>query len=139
MYLAAIVFDFDGVIADSEPLHLRSFQQILAEEGVGLAERDYYERYLGYSDVGTFIAIGGDHDRTWTPDQIAALVIRKAAAFEALERDASVLYPGAEAAIRRAAAATPVAIASGSLRDEIVRVLDRARLTHLLAAIVPAG
>ena len=32
--LQAILFDFDGVIADSEPLHLRAFQQILAEETI---------------------------------------------------------------------------------------------------------
>src|SRR5205809_13325 len=96
--LAAIVFDFDGVIADSEPLHYRAFRSVLADEGVSLTERDYYERYLGYSDVGTFAAIAGDHPRAWTPEVIEALVVRKAAAFEALERDASVLYPGAEAA-----------------------------------------
>ena len=43
---------------------------------------------------------------------------------EALERDVSVLFPGAEAAIRRAAAAVPMAIASGALGAEIRRVLD---------------
>ena len=35
--LQAIVFDFDGVIADSEPLHLRAFQQALAEDGIELS------------------------------------------------------------------------------------------------------
>ena len=33
--LHAIVFDFDGVIADSERLHLRAFQETLAAEGIG--------------------------------------------------------------------------------------------------------
>src|SRR5438034_11456470 len=103
MYLAAIVFDFDGVIADSEPLHYRAFRSVLADEGFSLTERDYYERYLGYSDVGTFAAIAADHHRAWTPERIAALVVRKAAAFGARQRHASVLHPGAEAAIPRAA------------------------------------
>ena len=48
--LQAIVFDFDGVIANSEPLHLLAFQQALAEDGVELSATDYYSRYLGYDD-----------------------------------------------------------------------------------------
>ena len=35
--LQAIVFDFDGVIVDSERLHLRAYQDILAPEGVTLS------------------------------------------------------------------------------------------------------
>jgi beta-phosphoglucomutase len=139
MPLEAIVFDFDGVIADSEPLHCRAFQAILAGEGVELAERDYYERYLGFSDVGAFAAIGADRQLGWTAERIAALASRKAARLDELERGQSVLFPGAEAAIHRAADAVPIAIASGALRAEIVRVLDRADLTRRFAAIVAAG
>ena len=52
MPLHAIVFDFDGVIADSERLHLRAYQDVLTPRGLPLSERDYYDRYLGYDDVG---------------------------------------------------------------------------------------
>jgi beta-phosphoglucomutase-like phosphatase (HAD superfamily) len=55
--LRAIVFDFDGVIANSEPLHFGAFRDVLATEGVTLTERDYYARYLGYDDVGVFKAV----------------------------------------------------------------------------------
>lgn len=137
--LSAIVFDFDGVIADSEPLHYRSFCDILAEEGVELSEHDYYGRYLGFSDTGAFRAIGADRARPWTADQLAALASRKALRYEALARDHSVLFPGAEAAVRRAAEAVPIAIASGALRAEITDVLDRAGLTRCFTAIVAAG
>src|SRR4029434_6395189 len=58
--LHAIVFDFDGVIADSERLHLRSYQEILAPEGITMSNEDYFNRYLGYDDVGVFKAIGRD-------------------------------------------------------------------------------
>ena len=58
--LQAIVFDFDGVIADSERLHLRSYQDILAPEGITMSNEDYFNRYLGYDDVGVFKAIGRD-------------------------------------------------------------------------------
>ena len=136
--LRAIVFDFDGVIADTEPLHFRSLCDVLAEENVPLTESDYYARYLGYDDVGALRAIGADYGRSWTIDHVAELVMRKALRVEALERDVAVLFPGAEAAIRRAADAVPLAIASGALGAEIRRVLDRADLTRYFAAIVAA-
>ena len=50
--LRAIVFDFDGVIANSEPLHFGAFRDVLARAGVELTEGDYYTRYLGFDDVG---------------------------------------------------------------------------------------
>ena len=56
--LKAIVFDFDGVIANSEPLHFTAYRDVLAEESIALTERDYYDRYLGFDDVGAFRAIG---------------------------------------------------------------------------------
>lgn len=138
MALRAVVFDFDGVIANSEPLHFLAFREVLAQEGIALGEPDYYRRYLGYDDVGVFRAAAADHHLTWTIDRIADLAARKATRMEALERDASVLFPGAEAAIRRAAEKVPLAIVSGSLGAEIRRVLDRANLTTLFRVIVAA-
>ena len=66
------------------------------------------------------------------------LVARKAVRLEALERDVSVLFPGAADAIRRAAAAVPIAIASGARGDEIRRVLDARTCSHCFTAIVAA-
>ncbi len=138
MPLRAIVFDFDGVIANSEPLHFRAFRDALAAHGIALTEHDYYTRYLGYDDVGAFRAIAVDHGRSWSDAQLVALTTQKAERMEALERDSSVLFPGAAAAIRRAAAAVPLAIASGALTAEIRRVLDAADLTRCFSAIVAA-
>jgi HAD superfamily hydrolase (TIGR01509 family) len=136
--LRAIVFDFDGVIANSEPLHCRAYQQILAEEQVVLTEDDYYTRYLGFDDVGAFAAVAADRGLAWTDDRIRALVARKALVLESLERGISVLFPGAADAIRRAAAIVPIAIASGARGEEIRRVLERERLSQFFSAIVAA-
>jgi beta-phosphoglucomutase len=138
MSLRAIVFDFDGVIANSEPLHFLAFRDELAASGVALTEPEYYATYLGFDDVGAFRAIGEARGTRWGADEIAAMVQRKAVRMEALERDVSVLFPGAADAIRRAAAAVPIAIASGALSAEIRRTLDREALTHHFTAIVGA-
>jgi beta-phosphoglucomutase-like phosphatase (HAD superfamily) len=136
--LRAIVFDFDGVLANSEPLHLRSFQHVLAGEGIALSEHDYYTRFLGFDDVGAFAAIAEANGREWDRRRIAELVARKAAEMEILERDTSVLFPGAADVVRRAAAEMPIAIASGALGAEIRRVLAREQLIDRFAAIVSA-
>jgi HAD superfamily hydrolase (TIGR01509 family) len=136
--LRAIVFDFDGVIADSEPLHFRAFQGVLAEEGVDLTERAYYDRYLGFDDRGVFATVGFERGRSWSADDVNGLVARKAVRLEAIERDVSVIFPGAADAIRRAASAMPIAIASGALGPEIRRILDHADLTRYFSAIVAA-
>jgi beta-phosphoglucomutase len=138
MSLKAIVFDFDGVIANSEPLHFRGYRDVLAEEGLILTEPDYYAQYLGFDDVGAFEAIGRRHGATWSGAHIRDLVARKGVRLEALERDVSVLFPGAAEAIRRASAAMPIAIASGARGEEIRRVLQREHLSACFTAIVAA-
>jgi HAD superfamily hydrolase (TIGR01509 family) len=138
MSLRAIVFDFDGVIANSEPLHFRAYRDVLAGEHITLTEADYYAKYLGFDDVGAFEAIAAREQAAWSAAHITALVARKAVTLEALERNVSVLFPGAADAIRRAAAAMPIAIASGARRDEIRRVLAREDLLACFTTIVGA-
>lgn len=138
MTLRAIVFDFDGVIANSEPLHFRGYRDVLAEDGVTLSEADYYARYLGFDDLGAFEAVARDRGLTWSLARIKDLIARKAVRIEELERDVSVLFPGAADAVRRAAAEMPVAIASGARGEEIRRVLVRENLLACFTAIVAA-
>ena len=136
---AAVVFDFDGVLADSEPLHFRVFRRVLAEAGVELTERAYYERYLGFEDEGAFEAVSRDHVRTWTADDIARLIARKAELMPALLAGDGVLFPGAADCVRACAARAPLAIASGAQRGEIELVLRAARLDFLFQVVVASG
>jgi len=137
--LQAIVFDFDGVIANSEPLHLTAFQQVLADDGILLTRAEYYARYLGYDDVGMFEALGRDREVPMGADRVASLVTRKAERMQALLQDGSVLFPGAVDFIRTAAAAVPIAIASGAQRHEIDEIIDAAGVSDLFTTVVAAG
>src|SRR5512139_816317 len=89
----AIIFDFDGVIANSEPLHLKAFQQALAEEGIELSAADYYSRYLGYDDVGMFEALARDRGIAMTDRHFTALVTRKGTMLQAMLEAGAVLFP----------------------------------------------
>jgi beta-phosphoglucomutase len=137
--LQAVIFDFDGVIADSEPLHFRAFQQTLAEDGFELSPKEYYARYLGYDDVGMFQAFGEDRGVPMDAARVAGLVTRKGHTLQALLGSGSVLFPGAIEFVRAAAGAVPIAIASGALRREIDEVIAAADVAGLFSAIVASG
>lgn len=126
--LSAIIFDFDGVIADTEPLHFASFRQTLAEIGISLSEPAYYADYLGYDDRGCFIAALTAHQRPTEPAALAQLMQRKARAYLQSVKEHLVIFPGVREFVREAAAAYPLAIASGALRHEIEVILEQAGL-----------
>ena len=43
--LVGVVFDFDGVIADTERLHLQAYRDVLRNRGITLSTEDYEARY----------------------------------------------------------------------------------------------
>lgn len=139
MILEAVVFDFDGVLADTEPLHLRVYQTLLAEEGLDFTAREYYDRYLGFDDVGVFEAMARNKGLRIEDGRLDALIERKTELFQSIVRTTSVLFPAAADCLRSMAAVCPIAIASGALRHEIELVLNGAGLDGLVPVIVAAG
>jgi beta-phosphoglucomutase len=139
----AIIFDFDGVIVHSEPLHLRATQEALAARGLTMERDEYYARYVGFHDADMFLAYAADHGLIWCSDDLQELIAAKALRFAALEENAAsdgvILIDGAEACVRRLAEIAPLAIASGARREEIERLLARAGLVPLFRTIVAAG
>ena len=126
--LTAIIFDFDGVIADTEPLHFAGFRQTLSEIGISLTESDYYANYLGYDDRGCFFAVLTAHQHPTDPSVVAQLMQRKAQAYLESVKDHLAIFPGVHEFVREAAAAYPLAIASGALRHEIEVILEQTGL-----------
>lgn len=138
--LQAIVLDFDGVVANSERLHLRAFQEALAQQASPLvmSDRDYYARYLGFDDLGVFRELAVDAGAPLAPETLRALVAAKEERYAALAAAGEMLFPGAAAFIREAAAHVPMAIASGALTREIDEVLTSAGLRGCFLAVVGA-
>jgi beta-phosphoglucomutase len=136
--LTAIIFDFDGVIADTEPLHFAGFRRTLADVGISLTESDYYANYLGYDDRGCFLAALTAHRRPTDTAALALLMQRKAHAYLESVKDHLVIFPGVREFVREAAAAYPLAIASGALRHEIEVILEQAGLRKEFSHITSA-
>ncbi len=136
--LKAIIFDFDGVLADTEPLHFRMFQRVLQEEGLPLSEHDYYQKYVGFDDRGCFHTILSEHGRPAPPETIQQLVERKAALMLGQITTTKVVYPGVVEFVKSVASRYRLAIVSGALRHEIELILKAAGMRddfeHLTAA-----
>jgi beta-phosphoglucomutase-like phosphatase (HAD superfamily) len=135
----AIVFDFDGILADSEPLHLRAYQEVLASFGAALPREEYYASYLGFDDEGVFRALSEARGLALDSKQISNLIEEKTRTMEELMGQASVLFPGAIECVRRLAAVWPLGIASGALKHEIEGVLEPHGLRQYFRFIVAAG
>ena len=139
MPIAAVVFDFDGVLADTERLHLRAFQDALATRGRSLDERDYFTRLLGYSDRDLVVTLS--QESGWTLDQAAidALLRLKAARYRHHLASGDALYAAAAACVRTLASRYSLAIASGSLHAEIDDILTGAGLRDFFHSVVGAA
>lgn len=119
----ATIFDFDGVLADTEPLHFRTFARVLAEEGIDISPEQTGNRYVGVSDREGFRLVFRDHGRGELADEDAdELARRKSELYRAGVRDVP-LVPGARDLIASAMDRGPATIASGSLREDLEAVL----------------
>jgi len=136
--LRAVIFDFNGIIVDDEPIHFQLFQKVLGEEGITLTEEAYYERYLGFDDRGAFMAGFRDNNRPLTDPELAELIDRKAAYYQQTICDHAVIFPGVKTLVYGLAPVVPLGVASGALRREIVTILTTAGLLNYFQAIVSA-
>lgn len=131
--IQAIVWDFDGVIVDSEPLHYRAFSEVARPLGITFSWTEYLETYVGFDDRDAFRAmLGGDDDRI--PD----LVAKKADTFEHAVNEGVDAIPGAIALIEHVAAHLPQMVCSGASRQDIELVLGKLNLRHHFRDIVSA-
>lgn len=128
----------DGVICDSEPLHMQAFQQVLSEQGISLTDQEYYDRYLAFDDRGCFKAVFEAAGRPLAPDQLQAFIETKGRYFDERMKEHLVIYPGAEAFVKRLGERLPLALASGARRLEVEFVLKKAKIRNQFTAVVSA-
>ncbi len=129
--MVAVLWDFNGVVVDDEPLHYRAFNEVLTEDGQPLAESQYFGEFLGLDDRGMFRAVLGRQD-------VEEWVERKSKAYMRLLDGGYTLFEGCEALMRGLHGAAPQAVGSGARRAEIEAILTRSGLRSLISAIVSA-
>lgn len=137
--ISAVVFDFDGVLVDSEPLHLRAYQEVLEPRGISLPREEYYADYLGYDDPGVFRALSAA--REWPIDdrELENLIREKTEIYEGLLAAGAHLYPGVKDCVNALSVTYPLGIASGAARHEIEATLAAQGLDRFFRFVVASG
>jgi beta-phosphoglucomutase len=137
--LGAVIFDFDGVITDTEILHLRSFNRVLEQFNIEIALREYYKEYLGYSDIDCLKAVSKRYDLGLDKDKIYELIQEKSQIFEEIASTESKIIDGVPEFLEMLKKYhIPMAICSGALLVEIEMILDDANLRSYFEVVVSA-
>ncbi len=138
--LRAILFDFNGVLVDDEPIHLEIFQRVLAEEGIPLSVEEYYSRYLGLDDRACFAAVLASAGETATVPRLMRLIARKASYYqERIRREGYPFFPGAaELVAALAAGGRMLGVVSGALREEVEGALRQAGILDRFKVLITA-
>ncbi len=137
MALRAAVFDFDGVIADSEPLHFRALRDALFADQVTITSEEYWGIYLAYHDRAAICLALEHHREPAPPERVSRIEQRKVARFAELVPEVPV-FEGARELVLLLASELPLAIASGARHQEIETILAGLGLRDAFAAIVGA-
>lgn len=136
--LRAVIFDFDGIIVNSEPLILKLTQEMAAREGWTVTEEEYYHDYLALDDRGIVEHLYSSHGRPVDVARRDELVAWKAERYGQIIRDGLPLLPGVVEFVTRLADQFTLAIASGSLQAEIEHLLVKAGLRDKFSVLATA-
>jgi beta-phosphoglucomutase len=135
----AVLFDFDGVIVNSEPLHLQAFQEVLAAEGIALSEEEYFRELIGFDDRGAFKHIFQKNGRELDPKTFLRVMAHKSRAVMSLIENRNYrALSGVEEFVRGLWRNYPLAIVSGALREEIEAMLMGVSLRDCFSIIIAA-
>jgi beta-phosphoglucomutase len=126
--MTSVLFDFNGTLSDDEWVLCDILRELFADAGRPMSEDDYYG-LLGYSDPEIV--------ELWLGRPDPAIVQRKIDEYRRRVSDGSTIDEETRRAVRLAAEHGPIAVVSGSARDEIEPVLDAAGLLDVVSVVVP--
>jgi beta-phosphoglucomutase len=135
--IKAILFDFNGVIINDEPLQMKAYQEILAKEGIALSEEDYYS-CLGMDDKTFIEAAYRRTDKRPETNKVLEITQAKTNRWRETIATEVSLFEGVEDFIKKMAQDFALGIVSMARREEIEYVLERANLSGYFSTVVSA-
>lgn len=135
MQLRAVLFDHDGTLVNSEPIHYRMWAQVLQRYGFTLTEHQYRARYAGVPTPANAIDLVQRFGIDESPEQLAAA--KNAATRDYLDRQAFPLMPGIEEAISCFhSAGLKLAVVTGASANGVQTTLRVNKLNDYFSVIV---
>jgi beta-phosphoglucomutase len=135
----AILFDFDGVLVNSEDLHFRAFQRTGRDAGIELTEEEYYRDLIGFDDRGVWRQIAKTRGLALDGGTLLGLMAYKAQVARSLIHEKTyAALPGASELVRGLWRHYPLAIVTGALREEVELMLEGIALRDCFRLIIAA-
>lgn len=131
-----IIFDFDGVILDSENSHFIAFNEGLKNLNINISEDEYYSKYISLDDRGVITNVVNDKNISVTNEEIDMIIKNKNDYFESRLIDNSKLFPGVEELIIQLSKNFVLSIGSGANRSEIIKTLKNNNIYDYFEIIV---
>lgn len=123
--IRAIIFDWDGIITDTEPVHMRAWLEILEKKGISFGEEEFRHHYIGLNDSDFLNAVGDNHGCEFTDREKGVLIERKGLVTRRLLEEHIPVIEGVGEIIPALARRYPLAICSGAQKNEIAYILGK--------------
>lgn len=137
--LNAVIFDFDGIIVDSEPMHYQAFQTILDPMGKGFSWEEYCATYIGFDDRDAFRKAFKIKGEKICSRDLKSLISEKAKIFQKLIHDGQAApLPGSIELINSIPRKLPIGLCSGALKGDILPILENLGIEDAFRVIVTA-
>lgn len=137
--LNAVIFDFDGVIIDSEALHHKMFNKIFEPYNIEISWEDYQGLYIGYNDENTIRTVFKKNRKRLNKKIIQKLIKTKAKVFEkAILNKEAKIFPGAVELIKSIPFHVRLGLCTGALQSDINPVLTGLKIKNVFKSIVTA-
>lgn len=137
--LQAVIFDFDGVIVDSEKFHFKAFNSVLSSDGIEIEWEIYKDIYIGLNDRDALKTVYKKNHKHLSSKKIKQLIIEKSTIFERYAKDGEIsTLPGAIQLIKSIPIRLPIGICSGALRTDIDPIIKYHCITENFKTIVTA-
>jgi len=137
--IEAVLFDFNGVVIDDEPVHCDAFREVLTPRGIEFTDAEYYGPLLGIPDREFLKRLLVLRGASLPADQFEEILATKSGLYNQWVTQRDVDNPGLRDFVRELAAHVPLGVVSGALRPEIEFHLDRLGLGDLFRVLVAAG
>jgi beta-phosphoglucomutase len=134
--IRAIIFDCDGVIADTEPLHHQAFERVLADRSIHLSREEYFGRYVGLNDLAVLRSIFADSRLPLDDQELERLLAVKNDTYLSMIAGSIEALPGVVDFVIRASKCWPLAICSGARHVEIETILRHTGLSGYFPIVV---
>ena len=132
----AILFDFDGVLADTEPVHFECWREVLAGFDIYLEWSSFQHEFVGVSDWEMLERLGAARKPPISAQELWPSYSHKRELFQARIAAQSPFEPATIDLIRQLRGKYKLAVVSSSHRQEIEPPLVRAGMLPFLGALV---